>query len=109
MKFFGNLHPAVKKALSDAFDLFAGKHVQNNASESENNVLQSMVSLKGNQSIEKFIRRIRSFYIVKNNDLHIPAGAFRRNHGPAVHLTRVFDTDYKTLLNNCRMEVKAVA
>jgi hypothetical protein len=109
LKFLGNLDPSVKKALSDAFELFAGMHVQNNASESENNVLQSVLSLKGNRYLEKFTRRLRSFYIVKNNDLHISADLLGRNYGPAVHFTRIFDTDYMTFLNNCRMEVKAVA
>lgn len=96
------------KALFDAFKLFAGKHVQNNASESENNALQSMISLKGNQSVEKFTRRLRSFYIVKNNDLHVPAQLLRTRHGPAVYFTRVFDTDYETFLTRSRVEIRAV-
>lgn len=109
MKFSRVVYPAVKRGISDAFDLFAGKHVQNNASESENNVLQSMISLKGNRSVEKFNRRLRSFYVVKNNDLCVPASLFGRRHGPAVYFTRVFDTDYETFLTGCHVEVKTVA
>jgi len=97
----------VSKGISDAFELFAGKHVQNNVSECENNVLQSMISLKGNRSLGKLTRRIRSFYIVKNNHHRITSIPLVRNHGPAVYLTRVFDTDYKTFLNNSTTEMKA--
>jgi hypothetical protein len=109
LKFSRAVDPAVKKGLDDAFELFAGKHVQNNESESENNVLQSMISLKGNILVEKFTRRLRSFYIVKNNGLHVPANLLGRRHGPAVYFTRVFDTDYKTFLTNFHAEVRAVA
>ncbi|MHA1682633.1 MAG: hypothetical protein ACTSUE_16970 [Promethearchaeota archaeon] len=70
----------------EAFHLLTrgGMHVQNNISETTNNVVQSMVSLKGNHSMEKLTRRIRSFYTIKNS------------------------TDYKTFLTESMMEVRVL-
>ena len=96
---------AVQRGLRDALDLFAGIHVQNNISGTTNSVLHSMVSLKGNHSIEKLARRIRSFYTFKNNNLHVPATSLQITHGAAVFFTRAFNTDYKTFLRESRMEI----
>ena len=104
-----NADPAVERGLVDALHLFAGIHVQNNICETTNNVLQSMISLKGNHSIEKLTRRIRSFYTINNNDLHIPATALYRRHGPAPFFTRAFNVDYNTFLEESKMELRVIA
>jgi len=108
LKFSRSVPAAVKKGISDAFKLYRGKHVQNNASETENSVLQSMLSLKGNHSLDKLARRIRTFYTIKNNNLTVPASFLSTNHGPAVLFTRIFNMDYRTVLRNMKTEVSVV-
>lgn len=96
---------AVRRGITDAFDLFAGIHVQNNISETVNNVLQSMVELKGNRDKDKLAKRIRTFFVFWNQDPLLPSGTFKRGHGAAPLMCRLFNVDYNVFLTKMSMNL----
>jgi len=85
-----NVIPSVKIGLLDAFSLFAGKHVQNNCSETGNSILDRTVCLQGCNSITKLARRIRTFFIIKNHGTVTRVQKFGQRHRSGVYFNKIF-------------------
>jgi hypothetical protein len=70
----------VQQGLSDALALFAGMSIQNNLSETINNILRQLACLKGIRSMEKLETKIRTFFIMRNDMPKITADVFTVQH-----------------------------
>jgi hypothetical protein len=84
--FPGNVLPAVQQGMNDAMALFAGKYIQNNWSEGINNIIRLLARLMGIRSVEKFNRRIRTFFIMRNDEPEITDKVFPRRHRANIFL-----------------------
>jgi len=94
--------PSVKTGLLDAFSLFAGKHVQNNCSETVNSILDRTVCLQGSNSVEKLARRIRTFFIVQNHGKLARVRDFGQRHRSGVYFNKIFGMNsrqFQSLMN----------
>jgi hypothetical protein len=101
--------PPVVKGMQDAFELFAGKCIQNNHSETMNNTIRTVVHLGGLRSIKTLDGRIRSVIRLRNDPalkLHLKD---KRRHGASVYFKRMAGADFKADYSNCSIEVQAKA
>jgi hypothetical protein len=100
-----NAHPAAKAGMIDALRLFAGKHVQNNCSETINSILDRTISLQGCRSIEKLARRIRTFFIIQNNHDQIHVKEYTSKHRSTLILNKRFGMKTKNLLKKMKVSI----
>ena len=89
----------VKKGLTDTFVLFRGKHVQNNFSETINNILRTVTCLNGSRSIEALTRRIRALLIMRNDHVKIDMRQLKRKHRVNIYFNRRFGDDFQNDLS----------
>jgi hypothetical protein len=89
----------VKKGLTDTFVLFRGKHVQNNFSETINNILRTVTCLNGSRSIEALTRRIRALLIMRNDHVKIDMRQLKRKHRVNIYFNRRFGEDFQNDLS----------
>ncbi len=80
----------VQKGIEDAFEVFAGKEIQNNWAEATNNVLRSVACLKGQRAIDALCRRIRGIFALRNRGSSIDPKQLGRKHRAAIVLNRIF-------------------
>jgi hypothetical protein len=95
--------------MQDAFELFAGKCIQNNHSETMNNTIRTVVHLGGSRSIKALDGRICTVIRLRNDPalkLHLKS---TRRHGARVYLKRMAGADFKADYSNCSIEVQAKA
>lgn len=104
LKFTKHVIPAVERALRDAFLLFCGKHIQNNWSETTNNVMRSVMCLTGMPSIEHLRRRIRSLFAIRNDASAIPHEVLAKRHNVNIILNRMLGK----ARNNKKVDYKIV-
>jgi hypothetical protein len=78
--------PPVQQGMSDAMALFAGKFIQNNWSETINNILRRLARLMGLRSEEKLDQRIRTFFIMWNDEPEITEKVFQKRHRANIFL-----------------------
>lgn len=83
--------PPVKRGLRDAFLLFAGKHIQNNWSETTNNVLRSVMCMTAMMTIEHLRGRTRGLFAIRNDASAIPKEVLSRNHHIGIVLNKMFN------------------
>ena len=69
----------IASALGTAFELFCGKHIQNNLAENINSVLQSIIRLRGPRSPQSVERRLRALVVVRNSPSILETLAIKRN------------------------------
>jgi len=89
----------VKKGLADTFGLFRGKYVQNNFSETINNILRTVTCLNGSRSIEALARRIRSILIMRNDHVEIDIKQLERRHRVNIYFNHRFGADFQNDLS----------
>ena len=95
--------PPVERGLRDAFFLFAGEHIQNNWSETTNNVLRSVMCMTAMMTVEHLRGRTRGLFAIRNDASAIPKEVLSRNHHIGIVLNRMLnkqdrakDPEYKT-------------
>ena len=102
------IHP-VMKGMRDAFELFAGKHIQNNHSESTNNVLRTVVFLGGQRSVTRLNRRIRSVMRMRNDPGLKPHSKMKHRYRAKLYLKRMAGADFRADRSNYSIELQAKA
>lgn len=100
---------SVMKGMQDAFELFSGKTIQNNHSETGNNTIRAVVNLGGLRSKEKLSGRIRSVERMRNDPALQPNKKIKGRHRANVYFRRMAGADFKADYSNCSIEVKAKA
>lgn len=99
--FPGNVLPAVQQGMNDAMALFAGKYIQNNWSEAINNIMRLLARLMGFRSMEKLSKRIKTFFIMRNDEPEITDDVFFRRHRANIflnnHSGKAFNNDLTRL------------
>ncbi len=83
--------PPVERGLKDAFLVFAGKYIQNNWSETTNNVLRSVMCMTANINIDHLRGRIRGLFAIRNDASAIPQEVIFRNHHASIVLNRIIN------------------
>ena len=107
---FSGVHiPPVVKGMRDAFELFAGKHIQNNHSESTNNVIRTVVFLGGQRSVTCLDRRIRAVMRMRNDPELKPHSRIKHRYRANLYLRRTAGADFKADLSNYSIELQAKA
>jgi len=101
--------PPVVKSMQDAFELFAGKCIQNNHSETMNNTIRTVVHLGGSRSIKALDGRICTVIRLRNDPALKLYLKSTRRHGARVYLKRMAGADFKADYSNCSIEVQAKA
>lgn len=101
--------PPVVKGMRDAFELFAGKHIQNNHSESTNNVLRTVVFLGGQRSVLRLDNRIRAVMRMRNDSELKPHSKIKHRYRANVYLKRMAGADFKADLSNYSIKLQANA
>ena len=101
--------PSVIKGMRDTFELFAGKHIQNNHSESTNNVLRTVVFLGGQRSVVRLDRRIRAVMRMRNDPGLKPHSKIKHRYRANLYLRRTAGADFKADLSNYSIELQAKA
>ena len=104
----GTIRPIVKGML-DAFDLFAGKCIQNNHSETANNTLRTVVHLGGLRSAEALSKRVHSIFLLRNEPSLKLQIKDNRRHRAGVHFKRIAGASYKADCSICSIKVQAKA
>jgi len=99
----------VIKGMRDAFELFAGKHIQNNHSESTNNVIRTVVFLGGQRSVKRLDGRIRAVMRMRNDAELKPRLKMRHRYRARVYLKRMAGADFKADLSNYSIKIQANA
>jgi len=101
--------PPVVKGMRDAFELFAGKYMQTNHSESTNNLLRTVVFLGGQRSATRLDRRIHTVMRMRN-DLELkPHSKIKHRYRANLYLRRTVGADSKVDLSNYSIELQAKA
>ena len=99
--FPGSVLPPVQQSMTDAMALFAGKFIQNNWSETINNIMRLLARLMGFRSMEKLNNRIRTFFIMWNDEPEITDDVFQRRHRANIflnyHSGKAFNNDLTCL------------
>nr|MDO8088334.1 hypothetical protein [Candidatus Sigynarchaeum springense] len=101
--------PPVVKGMQDAFALFAGKHIQNNHSETTNNVLRTVVFLGGQRSIVRLDRRIRAVMRMRNDPELKPHLKMRRRFSANLSLRSMAGAHFKAVHGRDGIELQAEA
>ncbi len=107
--FLGRQIPPVIKGMRDAFELFAGKHIQNNHSESTNNVLRTVVFLGGQRSVPRLNGRLRSVMRMRNDPGLKPKLRIKNRYRANLYLKRIAGADFRTDFSNYSIELQAKA
>jgi hypothetical protein len=107
--FSGVVIQPVLKGMHDAFDLFAGKCIQNNHSETTNNTIRTVVNLGGQRSVENLDGRIRSVIYMRNDPELQPHLKLKHRYRGRIYLKRMAGVDFKPDCSNCSIEVQANA
>nr|MDO8117745.1 hypothetical protein [Candidatus Sigynarchaeota archaeon] len=102
------IHPAIK-GMRDAFELFAGKHIQNNYSESTNNVLRTVVFLGGQRSVPRLNGRIRAVMRMRNDPGLKLQFRTKHRYRANLYLKRMAGGDFRTDFSNYSTELQAKA
>nr|MDO8119227.1 hypothetical protein [Candidatus Sigynarchaeota archaeon] len=105
--FVGSVLQPVQKGLVDAFTLFAGKNIQNNHAETENNVIRSVLHLGGQRSMEHLECRIRATERMRSDPKRIPKDVLKHRYNARVYLKRVAGADFMDDYSNCSIELHA--
>jgi transcriptional regulator len=99
----------VIKGMRDAFELFAGKCIQNNHSESTNNVLRTVVFLGGQRSVTRLNGRIRAVMRMRNDLEMKPHSKIKHRYRANIYLKRMAGADFKADLSNYSIELQVKA
>nr|MDO8117893.1 hypothetical protein [Candidatus Sigynarchaeota archaeon] len=102
----GTRQPVVK-GMQDALELFAGKCIQNNHSETANNILRTVVHLGGLRSIDALGGRIRSVFRLRNDPTLKLQLKDKQRHRASLYLKRMAGADFKADYSNCSIKVQA--
>lgn len=101
----GTIAPVVK-GMQDALELFAGKCIQNNHSETANNTIRTVANLGGQRSKENLDGRIRTVVRLRNDPALIANLILRRRHRATVYLKRMAGADFRADYSNLSIEVE---
>ncbi|MEX2684954.1 MAG: hypothetical protein Q6373_025490, partial [Candidatus Sigynarchaeota archaeon] len=101
--------PPVVKGMQDAFDLFAGRCIQNNHSETTNDIIRTVVHLGGSRSVVALDGRIRAVMHLQNEPMLQPCMKTRRRYRAGIFFKRMVGPDFKADYSNCSIEVQAKA
>jgi hypothetical protein len=100
------VNPAVERGMRDAFSIFAGMHIQNNWSETTNNILRSVMCLTAITSVDNLRGRVRGLFAIRNDADAIPDEVVSRSHHADIVLNRMFNIknkatkpDYKIVIH----------
>lgn len=85
-----DISPAVDAALGEVVKLFAKGFIQNNLAEHKNSVLSNSLVLSGPKTAESVERRLRAFFICKNN--------------PSILNSIIFEHKFQYNFLNCQIQ-----
>ena len=97
----------VVKGVRDAFELFAGKCIQNNHSETVNNTFRTVTNLGGQRTVAKLSGRLRAVARLRNEPKLKPGGMPRYRRGASIILKKMIGLDFKADFSNCSIKVEA--
>jgi hypothetical protein len=99
--------PEVKLCMEQTFELFAGMHIQNNCGETINSVLRKMLCLNGNRDADKFGRRVRTFFMIRNRGPIIRSWMLNSRHRANIFFTKHFGEHFNNDLSNLNVLIHA--
>jgi hypothetical protein len=107
LKFSTTIPPEVVSCMMDAFELFAGMHIQNNCGEVINSVLRKILSLNGNRDVEKFSCRVRTFFIIRNRGNIIKPIMLNHRYRANIFLNKHLSSYFSNQLSKMNVNITA--
>ena len=107
LKFSKNIDPKIVATLTELFELFVQKTIQNNVGEGSNSVLQSLLKLCGPKTILSVENKIRGFIIIRNNPELLSKVQIDRNVRGNFITNEVVPPELAQLMSQgCTLEIK---
>lgn len=107
LKFSKNMNPKLISVLTELFELFFRKTIQNNVGEGSNSVLQSLLKLCGPKTVSSVEDKIRAFAMIRNQlELLLEVEIDRNIRGTFITCDLITPELAHLMNQGCTLEIK---